>query len=80
MNEIKNRLQPIFQSVFEDQTIEISEQTSPEHISRWDSLHHVLLISEIEKEFETEFSLEELTGFTTVGDIIKALKVKVDGA
>ena len=42
----------------------------------WDSLSHWDMISAIEDEYEIEFSLEEVSAFKCLGDILENLKVK----
>ena len=76
MQDILTKLNPIFARVFEDETLQITEDSSAKDIDRWDSLRHVLLISEIEKAFHTRFDLEEMIGFQNVGDIARALEKK----
>ena len=77
MQDILNKLNPIFARVFEDETLQITEESSARDIDKWDSLRHVLLISEIEKAFNIHFELEEMIGFQNVGDIARALEKKV---
>ena len=76
MQDILNKLNPIFARVFEDETLQITEESSARDIDKWDSLRHVLLISEIEKAFNIHFELEEMIGFQNVGDIARALEKK----
>lgn len=76
MQDILSKLNPIFIRVFEDENLKITEQSSARDIDKWDSLRHVLLISEIEKAFDTQFELEEMIGFQNVGDIARALEKK----
>lgn len=77
MQDILSKLNPIFARVFEDDSLEITEESSARDIDKWDSLRHVLLISEIEKAFDTQFELDEMIGFQNVGDIARALEKKV---
>ena len=45
-----------FRNVFEDDEIEISNETTADDIDAWDSLTHVQLIVSVEKEFSLKFS------------------------
>lgn len=76
MDELLNKLTPIFQKVFKKGNLEVKLSTSAEDIDNWDSLTHVLLLHEIEKVFNIQFELEELISFKTVEDIIKTLASK----
>jgi len=76
MEELLNKLQPIFKATFKKENLVITDTTSAEDIDTWDSLSHVLLLNEIEKSFNIEFELDELISFKTVGDIVKSIAAK----
>jgi len=70
-------LTEIFRAVFENPAIEITPTTSAKEIHNWDSMNHIILISEIEKHFNVEFELDDLIEMNNVGDIIAALESKI---
>ena len=76
MDELLNKLIPIFKKVLKKENLLVELSTSAEDIDNWDSLTHVVLLHEIEKTFNIQFELEELISFKTVEDIIKALASK----
>ena len=49
----------------------ISDSSGPESIPEWDSFNMFVLLAEIEKEFNVNFSLEETLQIKTVGDFRK---------
>ena len=49
----------------------ISDSSGPDSIPEWDSFNMFVLLAEIEKEFEVNFSLEETLEIKTVGDFRK---------
>ena len=49
----------------------ISDSSGPDSIPDWDSFNMFVLLAEIEKEFEVNFSLEETLEIKTVGDFRK---------
>ena len=69
-------IRQIFKAIFEDQNIMVEEKTSAADIEKWDSMHHVLLISEIENKFGISFDLDELIQMKSVGDIVTAVARK----
>lgn len=75
--ELLNRLNEIFCDVFDDESIEITEETKPEDIEDWDSLGHVYLTVEIEEEFSIDLG-DKMQEITNVRDIID-LMLKVMG-
>ena len=76
-DEIKSRLNKVFCTVFKDNTIIISEQTTAKDIEKWDSLTHLILISATETEFAIKFKLKELIVMKNVGDFMKSIETKL---
>jgi acyl carrier protein len=69
-------LNAIFKQFFENATLQINTDTSAKDIHNWDSMNHILLLAEIEKQFGVEFELDDLISINCVGDIISALQTK----
>jgi acyl carrier protein len=70
------RIEKVLQNVFEDTTITINENTTANDIPAWDSLMHMIVISEIEEEFDLNFSFNEVSEFKTIADIIACIQKK----
>ena len=47
----------------------ITDLTSPENTESWDSFNALVMVSELELEFEVHFSIEEVYSVTCVKDI-----------
>ncbi len=60
----------IFRDIFDDDTLEISRETSAEDIEDWDSLEQINLLTAMEKEFNLKFKLEDVRGLQNVGDVL----------
>ena len=54
--------------------MEINDNSGPETIERWDSYNGLLLVDELESEFNISFSLEEIIDSPNVATIKKHLK------
>ncbi len=54
---------------------EINDNSSPETIHSWDSFNSYILLDELETEFKTEFTIDEVTETKNVSDIKKHLKI-----
>lgn len=65
--EILNKVQDIFIDVLEDEDIMLNYNTKSDDIAGWDSLNHIVLIVEIEREFDIKFILEEIISFKNIG-------------
>lgn len=67
--EALEALTPVFREVFDDDSIEIDEETTAADIDEWDSVEHFNLISEIEGRFKMRFSMREVSGMKNVGEL-----------
>lgn len=56
----------------------LRENSGPSSIRSWDSLTHVMIISDIEQVFGIRFSLEEMLFMTSYGSIIEAIQRKIE--
>ena len=70
MSDILNKLQPIFQDIFEDDDLLITLESDADSVEGWDSLAHIVLIFAIEEEFKIKFALGELEAMKNVGDMV----------
>lgn len=76
-NEIVERLTVIFRKVFNDSSIIITDTLSAEDVDTWDSLSHMLMISEVEKEFGVKFKLKDLNKMKQVGDLVSLIETRL---
>lgn len=73
--EIFERLNKVFRDVFDNDDIEVTDQTVSADIEGWDSLTHIGLIVSVEQNFGIKFSMGEVSAMKNVGamaDIIAA--------
>ena len=68
--EVYEELTEIFRDVFDDDSIEINDDTTSEDIEAWDSLEHVNLMLEVMETFEVEFNMGEVNDMKNVGDMV----------
>ena len=71
--KIRTKLNGIFQDVFDDDSIELSDKTTADDIDGWDSLEHITLISAVEKAFKMRFTMKEVSGMKNVGEMMDIL-------
>ncbi|RZJ65403.1 MAG: acyl carrier protein [Flavobacterium sp.] len=76
-NAIAQKLAPVFKSVFNNENLEVTESLSANDVDNWDSLSHMILISEVEKTFGITFKLRELNKMKNVGDMIDVIASKL---
>ena len=68
-DKVKKIMAEIFICSFE----EINEETNMNSLSNWDSLQHLVFVSNLEEVFEVEFSPEEIAEMTSFIKIIDIL-------
>ena len=76
--DILEKLNYIFQDVFNDRSIQINCNTTASDIEEWDSLTHIELIVAAEKYFDIRFKSIELEKLGNVGDLMDKIKEKLD--
>jgi acyl carrier protein len=77
-NEITTKLTNIFKNVFNNQSLMLTNELSANDVDQWDSLSHMILISEIEDAFLIKFKLKELNKMRNVGDMIEMIQSKIE--
>ncbi len=68
--EIFERLNKVFQDVFDDEDITVNENTTSEDIEDWDSLEHINLVAAVEQEFDVKFTMGQVVGMKNVGEMV----------
>lgn len=68
--EVYEQLNEVFQDVFDDENIIVSDNTTADDIADWDSLEHINLIVAVEQKFHVKFSMGEINKFKNVGEMV----------
>ncbi len=69
-NEVFDKLTSIFRDFFNDNSIILYNNLTANDIDKWDSLSHMLLITEIEERFSIKFKLKDLKQMRNIGDMV----------
>ncbi len=77
MSETNNRLLNILSKILLLEKNEIKDDLRRKDFEPWDSMAHLLIVSEIENEFGIFFEDEEVVDIWTVGDIKELLTKKL---
>ena len=67
--EVFERLNKVFQEVFDDETIEVNDETTSEDIDDWDSFEHINLIVAVEEEFSIKIPMGKVVTMKNVGEM-----------
>jgi acyl carrier protein len=68
-----DKLNTVFQNVFNDDELTIDEGTTAGDVEGWDSLMHVTLLVNVEKAFGIKFTSSEVAGMKSVGDLARLI-------
>ena len=70
---ILKKLENIFQIIFDDEQIRLSDETTASDIEEWDSLNQIKIILACEKEFLVKLNPREINSFSNVKEMVKHL-------
>ena len=72
------KLQDVFRTVFDDDSIVIQRATTAQDIEAWDSVQHVSLMLETETVFGVRFTTSEMAYLKNVGDWVVLIEKKAN--
>lgn len=75
--EIYERLNEVFQDVFDDDELTVNDETTAADVDGWDSLCHITLLAAIEEEFDIEFSMGMTVKMKNVGEMVDYIEEEV---
>ena len=73
-NEIIEKLTPIAQRIFLNETLVLNDDLSAENVANWTSLSFMQFLTEIEEQFGFKFKMMEILRLQTMGAIIDAIE------
>ncbi len=75
-NDIFSKVKSVFEDVLDEIEIELKDETTAEDVEEWDSLTHIQIITEIEKQFEVRFSTRDIEDLKNIGDMVSLIESK----
>lgn len=76
-SEIINKLTAVFRKVLSNDSLILTDELTANDVDRWDSLSHMIIITEIEKVFSIKFKLKDLNKMRNVGEMIDIIITKL---
>jgi len=73
---VLSRLTPIFQEVFDDEDLFVTNEMSADDVDEWDSLSNVRLMISIEEEFGIKLKASEVTNLSNVAILVELILKK----
>jgi acyl carrier protein len=72
--QIYSLLEEVFQSLFDEDSLQLTPELSGKDVDGWDSLTHIRLILTVEKAFKVKFSTAEIGKLENVGDLVTLIE------
>lgn len=69
MTSTIDRINQVFQEVFDDDELTVDRATTADDVEGWDSLMHVTLLVNVEKAFGVKFTSAEVASLKNVGEL-----------
>ncbi|MCU1257588.1 MAG: acpP 1 [Bryobacterales bacterium] len=73
---LRQRMNAIFQDIFDDPSLQVSDDMTAADVEGWDSLSHINLIVAVEKAFKIKLTTAEVRSLNNVGDFISLVERK----
>lgn len=75
--DLINTIRQSIIKVLKHDNFEIHDELTVADVEGWDSLSHMLIITEIEKAFTVKFKLKELNKLKNMGSLIELIESKL---
>ena len=75
--EVFEELNDIFRNNFDDDSIELNDETSSADIEDWDSLEQINLVVAIQETFHVKFNIDEVNAMKNVGEMVDSILEKM---
>ncbi len=75
--EILSKVKDAFVSVLEHENFQLTDETTADDVDGWESITHMMIITEVEKAFHIKFKLMDLMNMNNVGDLVNAITSEI---
>jgi acyl carrier protein len=76
MTNTLEKLNQVFQDLFDDDELEVNRDTQAEDVEGWDSVMHVSLMIKVEKVFGLKFTSAQVSSLKNVGELVDLIDAK----
>ncbi len=70
---MEDKIKEILSSILDVEKAELTMESSPENLHKWDSLNHMNIITALEEEYDVTFSEEDIIEMLSIGSIVRKL-------
>ncbi|WP_029209490.1 acyl carrier protein [Aquimarina agarilytica] len=72
--EILEKVKSALVTVLEHDNFQLTEDTTAHDVDGWESVTHMMIISEIEASLNIKFKLMDLMNMNSVGDLVRIIE------
>ncbi len=72
--EILKKIEEALTTTLEHNNFELTEKTTAEDVDGWESVTHMMIISELENTLSIKFKLMDLMNMNNVGDLMRIIE------
>lgn len=72
--DILSKVRTAFITVLEHENFQLSDETTANDVDGWESITHMMIITEVEKTFNIKFKLMDLMNMDNVGDLLNSIE------
>lgn len=72
--EILSKVKEAFITVLEHDNFELRDETTADDVDGWESVTHMMIITEVEKSFGIKFKLMDLMNMNDIGDLLNTIE------
>lgn len=76
-DQIRDKIKTILIAILKHENFNMQDEMSATDVDGWDSLTHMVIITEIEKAFQIKFKLKELNKLNNLGSLIELINSKL---
>ncbi|QLG46692.1 acyl carrier protein [Costertonia aggregata] len=76
-DQIVHTIRQTLADILEHDDFSIHDELTAKDVDGWDSLSHMLIITQIEKEFGIKFKLRDLNKLKNMGSLIEVIQSKL---
>ena len=71
------KLTEIFHAMLEGETVTLTPETTADDVPGWDSMNHIFIVVEIERQFGIKFQTAEMEELKNVGELVQLIGSKL---
>ena len=75
---ILEKVKESFIKILEHSNFDLAETTTANDVDGWESVTHMMIITDIEQAFSIKFKLMDLMNMDNVGDLVKTVQKEIN--